>query len=236
MKTSKFFSLGIMALTLILTSCGTTANNSSSQPASNSNSSGQLSENVNSSNNGENKSSSNGSRSTEPNDKVEKTIGSAGGEVKDEATGLGLNIPEGALTNNTNISIEYVNDDQQLSSEPAMGFLGAAEFQPSGTNFSQPVQVSINLTEIPSNDKISVFCYDEVNRIWDYVTEANCVGKKATFSITHFSKYQCLDITPDMLAKYVDIVNQAQSQNKSDAWITSTYKDYLVDNLCMTIK
>lgn len=108
--------------------------------------------------------------------------------------------------------------------------MGGAKFYPSGTTFNEPVKVDISFSEKPKNSTISVFCYDEENKIWDYVTEATMTGDKtATFDITHFSIYQCLDISPDMLNKYVEIVHSAQNEGKDDAWITSTYKDYLIN-------
>lgn len=75
-----------------------------------------------------------------------------------------------------------------------MNFLGAAEFGPSGTVFKEPVEVSMKLTKVPNGSEISVFCYDEENKIWDYVTEATCEGDIAKFKVTHFSTYKCLDI------------------------------------------
>ncbi|RIA78342.1 ZU5 domain-containing protein [Anaeroplasma bactoclasticum] len=160
---------------------------------------------------------------------VEKTIGLNGGEVKDEKSGLGLTIPSGALEKDTNISVQYVENKEHVSIDLLTSFLGAAEFKPSGTVFSEPVEVSMNLTEAPSNSTICVFCYDEVNNVWDFITDANCNGKTATFKITHFSKYQCLNITEAMYSKYIDLVNQAQRDGKSDSWITESYRDYLVN-------
>lgn len=160
---------------------------------------------------------------------VEKTIGVNGGEVKDEKSGLGLTIPSGALEKDTNISVQYVENKEHVSTDLLTSFLGAAEFKPSGTVFSEPVEVSMNLTEAPLNSTVCVFCYDEENNVWDFITDANCNGKIATFNITHFSKYQCLNITEAMYSKYIDLVNQAQRDGKSDSWITESYRDYLVN-------
>lgn len=110
-----------------------------------------------------------------------------------------------------------------------MNFLGAAEFGPSGTVFKEPVEVSMKLTKVPNGSEISVFCYDEENKIWDYVTEATCEGDIAKFKVTHFSTYKCLDIGKATLEHYIDLVYEAYATGKPDSWITSTYLDYLLN-------
>lgn len=216
MKTKKLISLGITILSLMLASCSCDNKNNSSQPSNDSN----------------NNQTQTGTNTNPPknNDKVEKGIGSAGGEVKDESTGLSLTVPTGALSSNTNITIECINDERLLSSEPVMDFLGAAEFQPSGTTFSKPVTVSMNLTKTPKNSNLAVFCYYETDDVWEYVTDATINGNKATFEITHFSKYQVKDRTKDFLNEYTNIVRHAKANNMSDAEITEAFRDYLVND------
>ena len=108
MKTKKLISLGITILSLMLASCSCDNKNNSSQP----------------SNDSSNNQTQTGTNTNPPknNDKVEKGIGSAGGEVKDESTGLSLTVPAGALSSNTNITIECINDERLLSSDPVMDF------------------------------------------------------------------------------------------------------------------
>ena len=216
MKTKKLISLGITILSLMLASCSCDNKNNSSQP----------------SNDSSNNQTQTGTNTNPPkiNDKVEKGIGSAGGEVKDESTGLSLTVPAGALSSNTNITIECIDDERLLSSEPVMDFLGAAEFQPSGTTFSKPVTVSMNLTKTPKNSNLAVFCYYETDDAWEYVTDATVSGNKATFEITHFSKYQVKDRTKDFLNEYTNIVRHAKANNMSDAEITEAFRDYLVND------
>jgi hypothetical protein len=110
-----------------------------------------------------------------------------------------------------------------------MNFLGAAEFGPSGTVFKEPVEVSMKLTKTSDGSEISVFCYDEENKIWDYVTEATCEGNIAKFKVTHFSTYKCLNIGKATLEHYIDLVYEAYATGKPDSWITSTYLDYLLN-------
>lgn len=160
---------------------------------------------------------------------VSKTVGASGGTITDSKSGLSLQIPAGALDKDTTISIQYVIDEKKVAEDPTTAFLGAVEFAPSGLVFDRPVQVSINLKEAPTNSSVSAFCYDEDNKIWDFISSASVDNTTATFDITHFSKYQCIDITEAMYSKYIDLVHQAQDEGKSDSWITNTYKDYLVD-------
>lgn len=160
---------------------------------------------------------------------TQAVIGPSGGEVKDSKGNLSLNIPAGALDKETTISIKYVADEKVASEKLSFNFLACAEFGPSGTTFNVPVEATIKMPKTPRNTSLSVFCYDEKNDVWDYVTNATVDGANAKFSITHFSKYECLDITPEMLDKYVDLVYQAQAEGKPDEWITETYKNYLIN-------
>ena len=111
--------------------------------------------------------------------------------------------------------------------------MGAVEFGPSGTTFDEDVEVTMKFSRDPEaySPELSVFCYDEVNDIWDYVSEASYSHseKTATFTVRHFSKYQCLEITPEMLNKFNDLVYEAKASGYDDAWIMSNYEDYLVN-------
>lgn len=167
--------------------------------------------------------------SSKENKPVTKSIGTAGGQVKDKNTGLELNIPAAALDKKENISIQYIGDPNNLNDKPHTNFLGAMEFLPSGTTFDKPVEVTVELNKEPSNNELCVFCYDEETKVWDYVTSASVENKTAKFNITHFSKYETLDITPAMYEKYFELVNEAVNSGKSDSWITESYEDYLIN-------
>ena len=156
-------------------------------------------------------------------------IGKDGGQLSDKDNNVSLNIPKDALDKDTEISMKYVSCDEEISDSPSLSFLGAVEYGPSGTKFNKEVEAKVKLTKAPTNSTISVYCYDEENDIWDYVTSATVSNGYATCKITHFSKYEYLDITPTMHNKYETLVRQAISEGKSDEWITLTYYDYLVD-------
>ena len=161
---------------------------------------------------------------------VTKTIGSSGGEVKDKESNITLNIPEGALDGDKKISAQYVGEAATFSEAPTINFLAGAEFGPSGTTFDKPVEVSLKLDKTPINKELSIFCYDEVNNVWDFVTPAKVKNQVATFEITHFSKYQCLDLSITTFDQYVYIVREACNGTKSDQWISDTYLDYLLND------
>lgn len=159
-----------------------------------------------------------------------KNIKISGGTISDLKNKIKLNIPKNALNKDTDISIKYINNSKSFNNNISPNFLGAVEFGPSGTKFNKEADTTLELIRTPLNKEVSVFCYDEKNDRWDYVTSATVSERKAYFKITHFSKYECLDISPDMLHKYIDIVKQAKSTNKTDSWITETYHNYLVND------
>ena len=162
-------------------------------------------------------------------EKVETMIGKDGGVVKDEEENVTISIPQGALQEDTNISAQYIEEPSYLEANPSMNFLGAVEFGPSGTTFDKPVEVSLQLTDTPKHNKISIFCYSEEYDQWDFVTEANVNYNVATFSISHFSKYKALDMSKGMLMKFHDLVKQAQATGQPDSWVLESFKKYLIE-------
>lgn len=160
---------------------------------------------------------------------ISGAIGASGGVVKDEEENVTISIPQGALQEDTNISAQYIEEPSYLEANPSMNFLGAVEFGPSGTTFDKPVEVSLQLTDTPKNNKISIFCYSEEYDIWDYVTDASVNNNIATFNISHFSKYKALDISMEMLMKFNNLVRQAQATGQSDSWIHENFKNYLIN-------
>ena len=161
---------------------------------------------------------------------VSANIGASGGELKD-GNNLKINIPSGALDSNKNITAQYIEEPSFIDEESSPAFLGGIEFGPSGTSFEQPVEVTINLANKPINNKLSVFCYDADLKYWDYVGEAtpNSSGSAASFEVTHFSKYEVLDLTPEMYYKCLDLTYEAVIYDKPDTWIRDSYRDYLIN-------
>ena len=153
----------------------------------------------------------------------EESIGVSGGEINSD--NINLKIPKDALNSDTNIKLEYKSDTIN-----SINSLGEINFSPSGIKFNKPIELKIKLDNT-INDEISLFYYDELNNRYDYVSSSNVSSGYATFNINHFSKYEMIDITPNMLTKYQEIVSSAINNNKNDMWITETYYNYLKNDL-----
>lgn len=161
---------------------------------------------------------------------VSENIGPSGGQVIDFEGNININIPSGALSKETTITATYIESPEILSTGLPTEFLGAVEFGPDGTEFNKPVTVTINLVKAPKNAKLAVFCYYAKEDIWEYVTDATPKsGQKATFEVTHFSKYHVMDRTKDFLNEYTNIVKAAKANGLSDEEITQEFRDYLVN-------
>ncbi len=160
---------------------------------------------------------------------VSSVIGAAGGQVGNE--NASITIPAGALDSDTTITVKYLSKEEELSEGPMLGFAGAVEFGPSGTQFNQPSEVMVKLTETPKNDSLSIFCYDEDNDRWEYVTDAEIRNGYAKFEVNHFSKYRILDITPELLQKYMTIIKNNFDNGTPDTESRSQYLDYLLNTL-----
>ena len=162
-------------------------------------------------------------------EEVTGVVGKDGGVIEDEESNVRISIPQGALSEDTTITAQYVEEPSYLEANPSMNFLGAVEFGPSGTTFDKPVEVSLQLTDTPKHNKISIFCYSEEYGQWDFVTEADVNYNVATFSISHFSKYKALDMSKGMLMKFHDLVKQAQATGQLDSWVLENFEDYLIN-------
>ena len=160
---------------------------------------------------------------------VESTIGQDGGVIQDKDNNITISIPQGALKTDTKISAQYIEEPSLMENSPSMNFLGAVEFGPSGTTFEKPVEVSLKLIDVPRNNKVSIFCYSEQYKVWDFVSEANVRGDVATFNVNHFSMYKALNVSQSMLMKFHDLVKQAQATGKPDSWIIESFEDYLIN-------
>lgn len=158
------------------------------------------------------------------------TIGTKGGTVK-AGSAASIKIPAEALDKDKKISVKYIPSLSSKDDAPSFSFLGEIEFGPSGTKFKKDAEVTMKLSRTPSNSTISVFHYDEKNKIWDYVTDATVTDNTVNFKIKHFSKYRCVDISPEVLNKYFDIVKAAKKNKTSDKQITQSYADYLKNDV-----
>lgn len=152
-----------------------------------------------------------------------KTVGSNGGSVI-AGENVTINIPAGALNGGTAISVKYFASD-----DLAAGFLGGVEFGPDGTVFNSPVEVTMQLIDEPENEKVSIFCYDEEEDMWYFVTEAECTDKTAKFKLNHFSKYKAIDTRYEKYSRFETEVRNGKAEGLSDAQIFDNYMDYLLN-------
>ena len=158
-----------------------------------------------------------------------QNVGASGGQVKDPENNLTLDIPAGALEVETNITAKYIEAPELISKDIPADFLGGAEFGPDGTEFNEPVTVTINLNKTPKYSELAVFCYYEAEDVWEYVTDATVSGNTASFQVTHFSSYQVQDRTKDFLNEWTNMVRSAKVNGNTDAEILEAFRDYLVN-------
>ena len=215
MKFKKFILL--IATSLALTSCGFRIGGGSVTPRT---------------------SDSNGGNDSEPtqqsyvpaeHNEFSGSVGASGGQVKDPENNLTLDIPAGALENETNITAKYIEAPELISKDIPADFLGGAEFGPDGTEFNEPVTVTINLNKTPKYSELAVYCYYEAEDVWEYVTDATVSGNTASFQVTHFSSYQVQDRTKDFLNEWTNMVRSAKVNGNTDAEILEAFRDYLVN-------
>lgn len=116
----------------------------------------------------------------------------AGGTVSDPG-GVTLNIPSGALAEDTYITVTTFHDEAAMPDDggPLLKFNGAADMGPDGTEFQIPVSVTFpsNIPLTPGA-RFPIFRYDEENEIWvqtQSIATVNPDGQSFTAHITHFS-------------------------------------------------
>ena len=117
---------------------------------------------------------------------AERLIDAKGGQLTagDGAPGTRLVIPEGALNEETLISMEVISDGVSR-----IDF----NFGPHGTVFNKPVQLELSWATLKdvTADELILYYYDE--KLGEWVEETTAVwdetGKKAVLYIDHFSRY-----------------------------------------------
>jgi hypothetical protein len=120
---------------------------------------------------------------------ITKTIGPAGGNVGDPS-GTSVNVPAGALTSNTNITVA-----QTSAAAPAGTVLvgSAFDFGPEGTTFSQPVTITLpfDSTKIPTGrTSADIRIYTAPRGSTQYTQLQTTVsGNNVQTTTTHFTVY-----------------------------------------------
>ncbi len=122
-----------------------------------------------------------------------QVIGPGGGTVSDPR-GASVVIPEGALTEDTEITITTYKNSNELSDDFGVNlFVGGADFGPDGLEFKKPVTITF-----PSSRKLipgqrqSLFVYNDETTTWDqtdFVATANSDASSISAEVTHFTPY-----------------------------------------------
>lgn len=118
---------------------------------------------------------------------VSKTIGAAGGSITSSDGRMQLNIPAGALTTNTVITI------QPITNECPGGIGLAYDMQPNGTKFTKPATLVFHYTdeELDSTDPYFLYvAYQDSLYEWlsDFVyRDVDTLAKTVTLNINHFT-------------------------------------------------
>lgn len=118
---------------------------------------------------------------------VSKTIGSGGGSLASSDGKIDLNIPAGALSSNTNISIQTVTNE-------APGGIGLSyHLMPDGTKFTKPVTLTFHYTDQDINGTLPYLlyiAYQDSALQWkaDFKKRnVDTISKTVSLGISHFS-------------------------------------------------
>ncbi len=121
-------------------------------------------------------------------DLVSKTIGAAGGTLTSKDNTLQIDIPAGALTANTVISVQAVTNT--LPGSPGASY----RLLPENVQFAKPVKLTFKYTDrhLDSTDAEALFmAYQSQDGIWRFLpkTALNTTAKTLTVETTHFSDW-----------------------------------------------
>jgi len=120
---------------------------------------------------------------------TKKITSSSGGSVSTESKKANVEIPAGALSADTEVTVKPISK----SGQPDEANLGSDvyEFGPSGTQFSKPVTISIEITGSVPETKSAKLAILKDNK-WEAVSGSKVEGTKVSGQVTHFSKYVIL--------------------------------------------
>lgn len=126
-----------------------------------------------------------------------KTIGTAGGTLSSADGRITLEFPAGAVTENVEISITPITDENPMGAEKAY------RLQPHGITFQKPVIIRFNYTDADvksSAPELLGIAYQDENRVWQSRGGVlNKTQKTFTVTTTHFSDwsfYETCKIVP----------------------------------------
>ncbi len=152
--------------------------------------------------------------------KVTKTIGTGGGSITSDDGRVQLTIPPGALSGNTDISIQSVTNT-------CPGGIGVSyDLLPNGTKFSTPASLTFNYadSDVDGTDPLLLYTafQDSIGQ-WEVVDsdkEVDTVGKTVSFDINHFTIYT---VVPGVyVTTYPKQVNKGETASMEvRQWVSS---------------
>jgi len=128
---------------------------------------------------------------------VSETIDAAdGGTVETESGSASIEIPAGALSEDTEITLEELDRSEQ----PDADDLGsnAFEFGPDGTQFEEPVTITIRLdADVPEGQTAVLAVLEDGS--WSPIEGSSVSGSEVTAEVTHFSTFAILFVDDEMV-------------------------------------
>lgn len=109
-----------------------------------------------------------------------------GGEI--ETTGAAITIPGGALSEDTEITVEVIlaSDVPEADSLASLVY----DFGPDGTTFSEPVELTIDLNaDVPSGMKAQLAWLDEAHDEWVPLADSHVDGDQVVGTTDHFTMF-----------------------------------------------
>jgi hypothetical protein len=141
---------------------------------------------------------------------VTSTIGSAGGSMISSDSTLELLIPAGALSANTDITIQPITNFCYNS------YSNAYRLTPDGQQFSQPVTVKFHYSDTTLASTLGMFmgiAFQDTAGYWHYMHDISndTVNRVISSPITHFSDWSYFTITRLRVSPQFVRVNQTAS-------------------------
>ncbi len=134
-------------------------------------------------------------------------VAADGGEVKTESGNATVNLPAGALTEDTEISIEVAPAEADTAAS-------VYDFKPDGQQFEKPVTISLAFDgEAGENKKAVLGTYDEEAKKWVEVPNSALAGGVVSGDVNHFSKYSIIIVDDQvvLVSECADLLTNFQA-------------------------
>ena len=139
-------------------------------------------------------------------------IDAEGGEYS--LAGCSIEVPAGAVQEETEISIEKLEDAPEGSPE-AEGLVAIYEFSPSGTSFQTPISVSFPMADATDGTPVTLLYLDPEDNHWQACGESTVSGGTVTFQLSHFSTYALVSGSSPVIPDYLCFTSQQDGSTVS---------------------